>query len=341
MESRRKSGRRPLAYVAHFDDFINSSGDGFVDGAAEHLTDINPQMKDALSTIMLQVADILRDLREAEETKNTELAKILRGNLAYLQDTVVDFVTDIIEGVQKEATDADLDEFADQLIDDVAHMATMASSAMMDKNSREMQRCRSLTAGTADPDLASSKACRVLWDTKPNGVLPGCMQPNRAAPGCNGLSTGIFGKKKRPECDWGVPECKNKTFGQCERIQDKADHCYRAPFAPPPMCAAAKSQYPDGYIKDRRVHAREIYKLCGNEPDFKAAMKRWKEMRFGHKSLRARVRQAALSSTTDTRDLYDDCVNDKAYSNCAARIGRKVGSMLLRKAIRMGTAGIL
>ena len=84
MASRRKTGRRRNAYVAHTDDFINSSGDGFVDGAAEHLTDINPQMKDALSTIMLQVADILRDLRKAEETKNTDLAKILRGNLAYI-----------------------------------------------------------------------------------------------------------------------------------------------------------------------------------------------------------------------------------------------------------------
>lgn len=362
---RRHSGRRRpqprVFYVAHapddeydgfgdddatvnksdVQDFASGSGDGFVDAAAEELLEIHPRMKQALGGIMNEAANLSHQIVLAEKAKDAALVKVLRGNLAYLQDSVVNFVTDIIEGVQEEATDAELDEFADQLVDDIANMSTMASTAMMDKESRDMQRCRALTELTADPDLAKSKVCRMLWDNVPNGVIPGCQQPSRAAPGCVGLSTGVFGKKKRPECDWGVPACKGKTFGECERIQDKADNCFRAKFTPPPMCAAAKAKYPEGYIKDRKVHARDIAKLCRKDPEFKQAMKEWKTMRFGHKSLRARIKQAALQSTTESRDLYNDCLYDKAYANCAARIGRKVGALVLKKAVKIGTAGIL
>ena len=245
MESRRKSGRRPLAYVAHFDDFINSSGDGFVDGAAEHLTDINPQMKDALSTIMLQVADILRDLREAEETKNTELAKILRGNLAYLQDTVVDFVTDIIEGVQKEATDADLDEFADQLIDDVAHMATMASSAMMDKNSREMQRCRSLTAAQPTQILPRRKLAAFCGTTSQTVCCLDVCNPIAQRRVVTDYRLVFLERKSDQSAIGACPNVKTKLSGSASASKTR-QIIASAHLSPRPPCAAAKSQYPDG-----------------------------------------------------------------------------------------------
>ena len=215
-------------YVANFEN----SGSGFVDAAAEDLTRLNAGVKKAIANIMEEAAMANSELIDAKQKGDKERVKFFEKQLLYLQDTVIDFVTDIVEDIQGEAGNTELDDFADQLVDELSQGLTMASSMMNDKESAMMKKCRGITSFMADPDHAKSKACRMLWGPDPSGVVPGCLQPNRATPGCEGLSTGFFGKKRSPNCNWGVKACSGKSFGECERIQDRGDNCERVLLAP-------------------------------------------------------------------------------------------------------------
>ena len=188
------------------------------------------------------------------------------------------------------------------------------------------------------------------WGCKiPNKKAPGCQNLKTSSRNLLGVRR-KSSKIRNENCDWGIRQCKGLSFDECKKKNSAVDqgtglsmteewfemaksgeikeneNCEKYEPRPIPMCfndGADHSLDKPGdrwnYFLDekKRMGGQQgkIYlKHCKDKKEKKKTkkeMKKWLSERFGKISMEQQMKQMILDSSSEYRDLIDDCMEGK------------------------------